>query len=532
MEKTCRQHGLLVNQDGVIRIPFMIKGRLVLPPAIGREEAREAFAGAGGETVSVTAAGYQLLREAVIERPGMRYTGEFIYQVMPDLDPVELIETDNGRLAGELYQLKAEEIISYIECIVRFLKKHTRFLAGIIELMRSTFPYPDRFLDDWLASSYANLKPSSARQMLDSELAYRGLPGSRYLDGWVEIPEATSTGWPPPRCQTISPVGSDGAPGKTYVRAMPVRQLHITAGNAPDVPLISTLRAVLTKSAAVIKLPYGAVIPGILFALAAAAGAPEHPITRNLSLVYWPGGDEKTESQLFKPGAFDRIVVWGSPRTVASVQSRAPFTRTVCLNPRYGISLIGREASDSRLEEVAGRASTDVMIYNQKACTSSLVHFFEGTREQACEYARVLGTALKKWDEAAPGLADPVISGRVKRMRRGRYAAADWYTNTRQGEFASGVVVVRGGFDITEHPMCRLVVVKPVEHLEDALVDIDQFVSTAGVYPEERRIELRDRIASRGVSVVLPVGQCALVYPGIPHDGMLLLNQLVDWKTG
>ena len=138
---------------------------------------------------------------------------------------------------------------------------------------------------------------------------------------------------------------------------MPTRQLHITAGNAPEVPLISALRAVLTKSAAVIKLPYGATLTGALFSLAAAAATPEHPITQNLSMVYWPGGDESIENILFMPDAFDRIVVWGSPETVASVQSRALFTRTIYLNPRYGVSLIGREAFSGNLEEVAAKAS-------------------------------------------------------------------------------------------------------------------------------------------------------------------------------
>ena len=164
--------------------------------------------------------------------------------------------------------------------------------------------------------------------MIDSELSYLGRPGGEFLDGWVEVePHRPAAGERP------------------CVRAMPTRQLHITAGNAPEVPLISALRAVLTKSAAVIKLPYGATLTGALFAMAAAAGAPEHPITQNLSMVYWPGGDRAVEDVLFQHGAFDRIIVWGSPETVASVQSRALFTRVICLNPRYGVSLIGGRPS-------------------------------------------------------------------------------------------------------------------------------------------------------------------------------------------
>jgi hypothetical protein len=60
---------------------------------------------------------------------------------------------------------------------------------------------------------------------------------------------------------------------------------------------------------------------------------------------------------------------------------------------------------------------------------------------------------------------------------------------------------------------------------------MSQYVSTAGVYPEERRLELRDQILARGVSNVFPLGQCECVYAGMPHDGMRVLSELVDWKN-
>ena len=91
---------------------------------------------------------------------------------------------------------------------------------------------------------------------------------------------------------------------------------------------------------------------------------------------------------LFRPGAFDRIVVWGDPTTVASVQSRAAFTRTIYFNPRFGVSLIGKEAFTGNLAEVVSKAAADSVIYNQQSCASSLVHYVEGSSEQVDEYAR------------------------------------------------------------------------------------------------------------------------------------------------
>lgn len=533
MERLCTEYNLLSNDGGVVRVPFLIKGKLVVPPEISREQIEAAFSQADKDTTCVKLPAAQIVREPVIDRKTMKYTGEYVYQVMRPVSGADLIETDIDKLAHGLYSLSVEDILAYLESILTALITNNRLALRVREICRLTSEYPDSFLDGWFASFHSAFDREAARQMIDNELSFQGKPGSDFLNGWVEVSSKTAQGWLHLHARGL--FGQDFAPAgeaaRPCVRAMPTRQLHITAGNAPEVPLISALRAILTKSAAAIKLPYGATLTGALFALAASVAEPNHPITQNLSMVYWQGGDENIENILFMPNSFDRIVVWGSPETVASVQSRALFTRVVCLNPRYGISLIGSEAFSGNLEEAALQSSLDVMLYNQKACTASLVHYVEGTEEQANEYAGILAKVLSKWDKEMPNFVLPSAIGQLKRMRRGRYADARWYINNRGDDFSSGVVVMPGEFDILDHPMCRLVVVRPVASLEGVLKYLTQNVSTVGVYPEERRIKLRDSILASGVSSVFPLGQCERVYAGMPHDGMRVLSELVDWKN-
>ena len=295
--------------------------------------------------------------------------------------------------------------------------------------------------------------------------------------------------------------------------------------------MVSALRLILSKSAGAIKMPFGSTLPGAMLGLAAWATVPDHPLTRNLSIVYWQGGDERVESVLVMPGAFDRIVVWGAPGAVASVQSRARFTKVVSFDPRYGVSLIGREAFGGDLGQVASLAAMDAMIYSQKACTASLVHYVEGSTGQVEAYGQHLLEILGQWDALAPPFPLPAVRGQLRRMRRGRYARADWRTNTKNGEHTSAIVLTPEEFDILDHPLSRLVVVRPVEDLTEVLTYLHAGVSTVGVYPESSRMALRDRIAARGVSNVLPLGQCERIVPGAPHDGMMVLSELVDWKS-
>ncbi len=537
MENVCQQNGLLIEKNGVIHVPFVVKGQLVLPPQMTRADVEAAFAAAPDKAHYFALENAQLIREPIIERGTMQRTTEYQYQVLPRLNPFELIENDTIKLANGPYAIPVESILDFLKAVSDELQDNEATTERVLDLTRRVSDHPDLYLNGAFAGLKHGLNVNAATLIIDRELSIWQIPGRRFLEGWVdvlihEIPAEVLPGLTPLLAQMLSGISLPESTAPAFIRAMPTRQLHITAGNAPEVPWISALRLILSKSVGTIKLPFGATLSGALLALAMLAAVPNHPLTRNLSIVYWPGGDESIENVLFAPGGFDRIVVWGSPEAVSSIRARTPFTRTICFNPRYGVSLIGREAFAGDLEAVAFAAATDVMIYSQKACTSSQVQYVEGTETQVKSYARSLAEILHRWDELAPPFVPPEVRGQVKRMKRGKYLGADWLLNTAEGEFTSGVVCMDSEFDILDHPMSRLVVVRRMASLMDALSYLHSGVSTVGVYPETQRLRLRDFIAARGVSNILPLGQCERIFPAAPHDGMIVLAELVDWKNG
>ncbi len=404
MQEICQKHHLLSEENGLIRVPFLVKGNLVFPPDISYSQVTEAFAGLEPETGYLRLPQAQLLREPVIHPATLQYTGEYQYQVMPAVDPYALIEMDFTRLVNGPYPLRVEDILDYLRLVTGQLQSNWATVDRVHRLCARTSHLPKPFLDGAFLALLAGLDPEAGRCMIDQELAAWGLPGSRFLEGWVEVPGQVIPGLAASLAQALP--GYTAAytqpPARTMIRAMPTRQLHITAGNAPQVPLISALRLLLTKSAGVIKFPFEATLPGALFALAAYVAAPDHPLTQNLSAVYWQGGDETVESILLMPGAFDRVVVWGAPQAVTSVQKRASFTKVISFNPRYGVSLIGHEVFKDDLDSVAFLGAQDALIFNQKACNASLVQYIEASPEQASEYACRLSEALSGWDTAAP----------------------------------------------------------------------------------------------------------------------------------
>jgi hypothetical protein len=521
---------LAPDESDVVRLPALVKGELVFPPEIPLAKLRAAVdrnACVTSERLFVEGA-WVVLRP-IVDRASLEPTGEHQFLVLPAVDPNALVERDLARLATELYGLPFAEVLEYVGALRDVLRAHPALVDGVVTYTKATSPIHDGVVEVLVELLPELLDPEALAEAVERELGDASATGASYLDGWVPVTATVHRGMTARVAQRLFATSARRA--RPHLRAMPTRQLHITSGNAPVVPFVSAVRAFATKGATVIKSAAEGTSAATLLAAAMHEVDPDHPLTRHTSLVYWPGGDRRTEDVLLAQGAFDRLVVWGSAETVLSVAARARLTKTLFFNPRVGMSFIGREAFPQRLRDVAARAAADALIADQNACTSSLVHYVEASEDEALEYCRVLTEVLRRWDGAMPHGLSRAALGRLRALRRGEFVHGTWHENGRWPETKSVVVYMPSEFDLSAHPMCRLVVVRSVRELADAMRFVHAGVSTVGVYPERRRVELRSELAGRGVSNVFPLGECERVYAGMPQDGMRVLSELVSWTN-
>ena len=508
---------LLRADAGVIRVPVLIRGRLVVPE--------------GDAVVDLV--------ETTIDRATMRPDGGVRRLQLPRVAAADLTYPDPATVRARLAAVPFAELCRWLDATAKLLEPEAPLGARLRGLVAATSDLADPLLDAALWLNAASLRAAAVREIVDRELSIGVVPGSRFLDEWVEV---DAPGWEgatgPLRAALVS--GPPAPAPAPRIRALPTLQVHVTAGNAPVVAPASALRLLATRSGGVVKLPSGSILPGAVLAVALHAAAEAHPAARPvldaLSLVYWRGGDAEIEQPLFDPAIFDRVVVWGAPDAVERVGGLARGIRTLTFNPRYGVSLIGREAlaDTAARHAAAGLAATDVLVWNQRACIASLVHYVEAEDEGAADrWAAALRDALADADRLAPAAPSPAALGQIARMRRGSLIGARWYWVGGPGrDTRAAVVVAPGPFDLASHPLSRVVIVRRVARLEEAVALLHRGVSTVGVHPEPRRLELRDTIAAHGVSNVVPLGHAERGFAGMPHDGMRVLADLVEWMNG
>jgi len=335
------------------------------------------------------------------------------------------------------------------------------------------------------------------------------LGGIDVLDGWREV--VTTSG------------------RHARVRAFPPRLVHIVAGNSPGVTAMTVARGALTKGVHLLKLPSNDLFTASAVLGGLSAVAPGHPVARSFSAAYWRGGDRAVESMLFRPLFFDKLVAWGGEATIRSAKEYVgPGFELVSFDPKTSISMIGREvhADPQTLRQVADLAAADVTLMDQQACVSSRFQFVEGTIEQVDAYCEALLPRLGIERFGASACSTPPGGT----MREEIEALAMLEPDYRVfGRFDGRGVIVRSEEPVDFHPDGRVVNVVRVDRLEDAIRQANVATQTVGIFPDSRRPQLRDALASQGVQRVTAIGSAGKIEAGLPHDGFLPLQRFIRW---
>jgi Acyl-CoA reductase (LuxC) len=439
---------------------------------------------------------------------GMRYTTP---DVKSRLAQLPLASPAQMR---DQYALRFEEVLDYLHALGQELSfAHNRHLQEACELSVLT----SGLGRDALRHFYSSLSALFEREFV-RELAENAI-GTCYLDDWVQR-----------RLQSGC---------LCNIRAFGARALHVLAGNVPIPSAMGVIRNAITRSDAVFKTPSNDPMTAAAIAQTMIDMAPDHPLTRHLSVAHWKGGDTAVEEFLYRPEHFEKIIAWGGQASIRHISRYIqPGIDLISMDPKLSSAIIGRDAfaTDETMKEAAGRLAIDIGYFNQQACANARVAYVHtGTDpaglERANRFGRLVYEAIQALPPAASAAADRMSPELLEEVRS--LALASELHQVVGGGLEGAVIVSQTDEPVDFAPLLndRVANVVPVADLEVAIQSVTAYTQTIGVYPEAVKTTIRDRLVLNGAQRVVSLGYACKAAMAGPHDGMEPLRRMCKWVT-
>jgi hypothetical protein len=342
--------------------------------------------------------------------------------------------------------------------------------------------------------------------------------GIDYLEGWVQ--------------QSLI----DGR--DLRVRAFGARTLHIPAGNGGLVSAITIIRNVITRSDAIIKVPSNDPLTAMAIVRTLQDIAPNHPVTKHLTVGYWKGGDIAVEEKLYLPENIEKIVAWGGFSSVKHVTKYIqPGLELISLDPKRSATIIGPEAfeSDEILHEVASRTACDIGVANQEACASArVIYVLCGTDTEGIEKLNRLGELV--YDKLI-GLPEHV-SSTPKSVNRDLIEHLDstrlddTFYRIIGGENLEGAIIVSQHDEPVDYSSMlsgRVANLVPVNNLDKVTTAVTALTQTVGIFPESLKEQLRDKLPLFGAQRMTSLGYACSPATAMPQDAIEPLRRMCKW---
>ncbi len=326
---------------------------------------------------------------------------------------------------------------------------------------------------------------------------------------------------------------------KVSIRAFGSRAVHIIAGNAPVLAATTIIRNAITRSDGVIKLPSNDPLTATAIALTMAEMAPEHPLTRHLSVAYWKGGNESFESKLYQPRYIEKIIAWGGYASIQYVTKYLqPGIDLITLDPKHSASIVGKEAfeNEQTMREVAAQAALDIASLNQEACVNArVIHAVCGTNEKGLANVNRWGEMVYEAMQKLPDTIstqhkafDPQLREELDGLR-----LFDEDHRLIGGVGSEGAIIISQidePVDFSHLLACRVANIVPVDDVDTALKSVNAYTQTIGIYPETLKQQIRDNLAWQGAQRIVSLGGAVnLVAVSTPQDGIEPVRRMCKW---
>lgn len=310
---------------------------------------------------------------------------------------------------------------------------------------------------------------------------------------------------------------------------------HFVAGNIPHLTFFSLVLGLLSKNTSVVKIPaeHRRYMLALLRAFAATDITYEkrryrgRDILKSIAVVSFSSRDAET-SKAFSLLA-DARIVWGGAEAVESINGlpQKAHADTIVFGPKYSFGVFDKTCIEGRdFPKILARAAQDIVLFDQMACSSPHVYFFERSSTPLKEIAEQLQTALKalppslRRKDTPPEMAARIINERARYMLDPKF-------DILAPETLEWTIFINKNRTLEEPLQGGCIFLKEVPSLDTVVPLITRKVQAIGIgIRDKKKCEAFAELAAyRGVDRIVPHG--SLHDFTLPWDGMLALSRLV-----
>lgn len=329
-----------------------------------------------------------------------------------------------------------------------------------------------------------------------------------------------------------------GRPLAVVIKILLLIPYLMGARSSPRISALTIIRSALTRSDAIIKTPSNDPFTAAAIVQTMHDIAPNHPVTRHISVAYWKGGDRDIEQRLYHPANIEKILAWGGLASVRHVTRYIqPGLELVSLDPKRSCSIIGPPAfgDEKAMADAAHRVAIDIGQLNQVGCVNArVVYLLCGTDARglavADRFAKLAYDAMCSLParlSTKPKTFDNELRSELEAAR----LQDEWY-HVIGGDDDEGAVVVSQLPEPVEFAAslnCRVANFVPVDSIADVTRFMDAYTQTVGIYPEQLKDSVRDVLPLSGVQRLVSLGfACAATFE-TAQDGIEPVRRMLKW---
>lgn len=314
---------------------------------------------------------------------------------------------------------------------------------------------------------------------------------------------------------------------------------HWLAGNVQVLGMFALLQAILTKNVNLLKISSkdGGVFASLLKTFEGISYTTKGGYTINgddllktIAVVYFSHKDRKI-GELMSKSANVRIA-WGGREAVETVANYPSMfdTEDIIFGPKISFSAISKEVlgSERKAKKLARKVAIDSSVFDQTGCASPHNLYIEkGGEISPKEFCAFLAEGMQKASIQIPKGETSVEQISAIHSVRGLY---DFKGEVWASADTTWTVVYSEDQHLKSPIYSRVIMVHPVNHIDETLQHIDDNIQTIGLAASgEKALNFAEKAVEKGVMRCPEMGR--MLNFESPWDGIFLMERMVRWST-